>query len=59
MIRERRAQTLEIAGAQSHRPAPRDAIGRVREADEPLALARLEQLHERRESLATRLLRQS
>ena len=51
MLGQRGPQPLEVAQPQRHRPAPRRAVGRVREADEPLALLRLEQLDDRREPL--------
>jgi hypothetical protein len=55
-FRELCAQALDVTLAQRDRPAPRGAAGRVREADEALALRRLEQLHERREPPLARLL---
>ena len=38
LLGERPAELLEVAGAQCHGPTPRDAVGGVGEADEPLAL---------------------
>ena len=50
------SQPCHVPFAERHRPASRNAVRRVREADEPLPLLRLEQLHDRREPPSTRLL---
>ena len=50
MAAERIVQARQVAGTKRHRAAAGGAVGRVRKADEPLALAVLEQLHERREA---------
>ena len=55
-IVERSAQALEVAGAERDRPTPRRAIGRIGEAHQPLPLRGLEQLDERPEPPAARLL---
>jgi hypothetical protein len=56
MLGQRRPQTLEVTRPQRDGPAPGRTVSRVREADEPLALLCLEQLHQRREALVTRAL---
>jgi hypothetical protein len=43
------AEPLEVARAERHRAAARNAIGRVREANDALAALELEQLDDRRE----------
>jgi hypothetical protein len=43
------AQPRDVPLAERDRPAPRRAVGRVRDAHEPLAARRLEQLDDRRE----------
>ena len=48
------AQPLEVARPQRDRAAPRHAVGRVRDPDERLAAARLEQLDDDREALLGR-----
>ena len=57
MLRERGAEPFEVFHPQRHGSAARDAVRRVREANEPLALLALEQLHDRREALVARPLR--
>ena len=58
MLGEGGTQSLEIARAESNWSAPRPSAGRVRETNEPLALAVLEQLNDRCEPLVTGTLRQ-
>src|SRR5205823_11544203 len=53
------AEARHVARPKGHRAAAGVAVARVGEANEPLALARLEQLHERREALLPRLLANS
>jgi len=50
MAAERVVQARQVARTQRHGASPSGAVGRVREADEPLALSVLEQLHDRREA---------
>ena len=57
-LARRRAQPVEIAAAERHRPAAGRAARRVGEAHQPLAAGRLEQLHHRREALLARALGQ-
>src|SRR5947208_14292369 len=51
-------EALEVAQPQRHRSAPGRTVRRVREADEPLAFVRLEQLHDRRKAFLARALLQ-
>jgi hypothetical protein len=57
VLGQRRTQSFEIAAAERHRAAPRRTTGRVGEAQQPLAALVLEQLHDRREALLARPLR--
>jgi hypothetical protein len=50
MAAERVVQARQVARTQRHGATTRDAVGRVRETDEPLSLSVLEQLHDRREA---------
>ena len=50
MAAERVVQARQVARTQRHGAAAGGAVGRVREADEPLSLSVLEQLHDRREA---------
>src|SRR5204863_3999431 len=52
------AQSLDVLRPQRDRAAPGGAAGAVGEADEALALFRLEELNERGEALVTHLLGQ-
>ena len=51
MLRERGPQPFEVARTKRHRPAPRSAARGVCEANDPLALLRLQQLDDRRKTL--------
>ena len=50
------AQPLDVTLTKRDRAAPRGAVGGVREADKPLAVRGLEQLHDRGEAPLARLL---
>ena len=58
MLYQGGTQSLQVAQPQGHRSTPCRAVRRVREADEPLALIRLQQLDERREAFLARALLQ-
>src|SRR5581483_2782490 len=55
---KRVAEAVEIAGAERDGAAPDGPVGRVGDADEPVASGGLEQLHERAEPAVARLLGQ-
>src|SRR5205085_11335812 len=52
-----RSQLLEVARTQRNRTTPRNAAGRIRDANERAAVARLEELENGRERFAQRALR--
>ncbi len=51
MLGECYTESLEIAEAERHRPAPRCTGGCVRKADETFTVVGLQQLHDRSETL--------
>ena len=57
MLVQEGSHPCNVPLAERDRSAARNAVRRVGEADEPLALRRLEQLHDRLEPLVARLLR--